>query len=256
MYKLIIVDDEKEIKNGFATYFPWANLGYTVVGRFGNGKQALDFLEEQDVDVIVSDVKMSEMDGIELARELGKRGGVKHPMLVFFSAYGEFQYARQAMQYGAVRYILKATPYEELIEEFRQIKQKLDEERNEDCGEEENDRTLHILQEYIKGHIADVTLEKLAEEVYLSPAYVSRFFKKKTGQNFQDYLIEKRMERAAVLLEEVRYQVRDVSELVGYSNPFNFTRTFKKFYGVTPKDYRKEKLGRQFLGKTEKKDGT
>lgn len=256
MYKLIVVDDEKEIKNGFATFFPWAKLGYSVVGQFGNGKQALFFLEEQDVDVVVSDVRMPEMDGIEFARELAKREAGRRPLLVFFSAYGEFQYARQAIQYGAVRYILKSTPYEELIEEFEQIRQRLDEERKEECEDDENNSTLQVLTEYIKCHMADVTLERLAEEVYLSPAYVSRFFKKKMGQNFQDYLLEKRMERAAVLLGDARYRVGDVSELVGYSNPFNFTRAFKKYYGTTPKDYQKEKLGRWFREDAEGLDET
>ncbi len=245
LYRLVIVDDEPEIKNGFATYFPWEKLGFTVTGRFGNGKKALEFLRDNDVDVVVTDVRMPEMDGITLARELEKKGSGKRPMLIFFSAYEEFEYARWAMQYGAVRYILKTMSYEELIEEFKQIRQKLDESTEAEKEDDEEDGMLSVLTGYIENNIADVTLEKLAEEVYLSPAYVSRIFKMKTGKNFQEYLIERRMKLAAALLGDIRYKVSDVSEMVGYSNPFNFTRTFKKHYGVAPKDYRQKKTGKK-----------
>ena len=257
MYTLIIVDDEREINNGFARYFPWASLGFTVAGQFSHGREALEYLDGHDVDVIISDMRMPEMDGIELAKRLAERNAGIRPMLVIFSAYGEFQYAQQAMQYGAVRYILKSTPYEELIEEFQEIRRKLDEssgKKEQEREEEGRGLTLNLLLDYIEKHIDDVTLEKLAEEVYLSPAYVSRYFKQKTGQNFQDYLIERRMKLAAELLENTKYRVGDVSDLVGYSNPFNFTRTFKKYYGMTPKDYRKEGLGRAGSGKDRGKE--
>ena len=91
---------------------------------------------------------------------------------------------------------------------------------------------------YKRQHLESVSLDVLAEQVYMSPAYVSRYFTQQTGQNFQEYLIAKRMERAAALLEDLRYQIGDVSEMVGYRNPFNFSRTFKKYYGVNPREYR------------------
>ena len=115
----------------------------------------------------------------------------------------------------------------------------LDGERRPDIREEfQDDKILTVMKQYIDAHLESVSLDVLAEQVYMSPAYVSRYFKQKTGQNFQEYLIAKRMERAAALLEDLRYQIGDVSEMVGYRNPFNFSRTFKKYYGVNPREYR------------------
>ncbi len=111
------------------------------------------------------------------------------------------------------------------------------------------------MKDYIETHLEDVNLERLSEMVYMSPAYVSRYFKQETGQNFQEYLIERRMEKAAMLLADIRYRVGEVSELVGYKNPFNFTRTFKRYFGETPRDYRFRMLGRREGDADERGDG-
>jgi AraC-like DNA-binding protein len=72
----------------------------------------------------------------------------------------------------------------------------------------------------------------------MSSQYVSRLFKEMTGKNFNTHLVEIRMRKAAQLLQDVDYLTYEVSELVGYSNPKNFTRTFKRFFGVPPRQYR------------------
>lgn len=251
-YRLVIIDDEKEISGGFAMFFPWKTLGYVVSAQFGNAYDALDFLRTHEVDLVVSDVKMPGMDGLAMAEEMKRMQLVKMPRLVFFSAYDEFQYAQKALDCGAVKYILKTTPYDELVSIFQQLKECLDcdtsiisdSDLNFAEIEDGGDKILLIIKSYIDTHIDSVNLEVLAEQVYMSPAYVSRYFKQKTGQNFQEYLIAMRMKRAAELLCDIRYQISDVSELVGYKNPFNFSRTFKKFYGENPRDYRLKKLGR------------
>jgi len=67
------------------------------------------------------------------------------------------------------------------------------------------------------------------------------FFKQKTNQNFSDYVMEVRMKNAARLLNDVRYRIYEISDMVGYSNSFNFTRTFKNYFGLTPSEYRKNR---------------
>ncbi len=71
----------------------------------------------------------------------------------------------------------------------------------------------------------------------MNPQYVSRLFKEYTGENFHVFLTRIKMEKAAQLLRDVGYLTYEVSELVGYSNPKNFTRTFKKYFGVSPRRY-------------------
>lgn len=242
--RLIIVDDEKEISNGFARFFPWDKLGFSVVGQFSRAKDALRFLKHNDVEVVVSDVIMPEMNGIEMAKEIRNMKKEKPVKIIFFSAYDEFVYAQKALEYGVSKYILKTTSYDELIEIFRLVKREFVEAAHiryqEPHGSE--DQVLIRIKDYIERHLEDVTLSDLAKEVYMSPAYISRYFKSKTKKNFHIYLNEQRMEKAAVLLKDRNYRICDISSFVGYKNPFNFTRAFKKFYGITPSEYRGAQL--------------
>ena len=290
-YRIVIIDDEKEISGGFAMFFPWKSLGFSVAAQFTDARMALEFLKKEEADILISDVRMPGMDGLQMAEEMRRLKLPHPPKLVFFSAYGEFKYAQKAMDCGAVKYILKTTPYDELVAIFKELKENLDEEAEivaagirkkeqeepdgtdktemeqhfEPAGSSpidvrpaleedfQDDKILAVMKQYIDGHLQSVSLDTLAEQVYMSPAYVSRYFKQKTGQNFQEYLIAKRMEKAAVLLEDLQYQIGDVSEMVGYRNPFNFSRTFKKFYGVNPRDYR---LGKPEVHSFEKRGGS
>jgi two-component system response regulator YesN len=74
--------------------------------------------------------------------------------------------------------------------------------------------------------------------VHMNPYYISKFFKNKSGENFSDYLIRIRMNKAAELLQDYNFKIYEVSELVGYSSTKHFTRTFKKTFGKNPKEYR------------------
>ncbi|MFV0412142.1 MAG: response regulator, partial [Oscillospiraceae bacterium] len=113
-YKIVIIDDEKEISSGFAQFFPWAKLGYQVVAQYSGAREALEYLLQNPVDVVVSDIRMPGMTGIDLARELFEAELAHKPRSLLFSAYEEFEYARKALQYKCTDYLLKSTDYEEL----------------------------------------------------------------------------------------------------------------------------------------------
>ncbi|MDD2287716.1 MAG: response regulator [Bacteroidales bacterium] len=250
LYKLMVVDDESETARALCNYFPWATLGFKVVSRLQNGKQAFEYILNKPVDVILCDIKMPIMTGIDLAREIFKRK-LKIKM-VFLSAYKEFEYAQEAMSYGVRNYILKPTNYDELVRVFTNLKKELD---NEDFDSDEdiqntvingistkdlsyNEKIIAIIKEYINLHYSDATLEKVALQVHMNPNYLSQFFKKKTGQNFSDYLISVKMQKAAEFLKDIQYKIYEISSMVGYSNTQNFARTFRNYFGVSPREYR------------------
>lgn len=244
MYKLMIVDDEPEILKGISQYFPWEDLGFTVVCHLGNGKSAYDYICHHSVDVVLCDINMPVMNGLELAKLIHEN----YPdiQIVFLSGYSKFSYAKQALEYNVKSYILKSAKYNELIRVFSRIHSELDSARYGDNLPEKpepefssfDDKVIDTIKKYINKHYADVTLEDLTEQVHMNPQYISKFFKKITGQNFSDYLMEVRMKKAAQLLEDIQYKTYEVSALVGYSNSVNFTRAFKRFYGMSPKEYR------------------
>jgi YesN/AraC family two-component response regulator len=242
-YRVVIIDDEKEISNGFARFFPWKDLGFTVTRQFAGAKSALQFIMNNQVDLVVSDVIMPGMTGIDLARELGATKFDPQPLIILFSAHDEFEYARDAIRYRCADYVLKSTEYEELIRIFRGFKERLDRERGIK-EEREEDKIIVSIKDYVKQNPVEANLDAAAASVFLSPAYVSRYFRQKTSINFSKYLLKVKMEQAAVLLSDLKYKIYDISDRLGYTNPENFARSFRKFYHMSPKEYRYEKLGR------------
>jgi YesN/AraC family two-component response regulator len=102
-------------------------------------------------------------------------------------------------------------------------------------------KIISFVKDYVNENYKGAKLEDIAEEVHMNPNYLSQFFKQKTGECFSNYLIKVKMNRAAELLDDIKYKTYEISEMVGYSNTKNFTRTFKNFYGKSPKEYRNQK---------------
>jgi two-component system response regulator YesN len=241
MYKLLIADDEYEIRNGLCKYFPWDVVGFHVVGNVENGRDAFEFIKHNEVDVILCDIKMPIMSGIELAAELN----VSHSKVnvIFFSAYKDFLYAQKALESGVRRYILKSTNYNELINAFTNIKTELDNQALSltKQGQDVTGKIIATIKEHVEAHYNNVSLEDLAKLVHMNPDYLSKFFKKKAGMLFSEYLTQVRMVKAADFLGDIQYKTYEISDKVGYSNSFNFTRAFKNYYGMTPRDFRNQK---------------
>jgi YesN/AraC family two-component response regulator len=243
MYRVFIADDEKEIRRGLANFFPWNMLGYEVAGQAENGKEALDFIVNNPslVDVLLTDIKMPLMNGIELVRELLQRGiNIK---VVFLSAYSDFEYARKGLKLGVVDYALKPTEYNNLIQTFERIARMLDGERGEAPerpGEAAgyHGKLVHAVKQYVKVNYGDTNLNLAARHVNLSPSYLSTIFREVTGSTFSDYLLSLRMENAAKMIMDIDQKTYEVSEKVGYASSKNFTRAFKKYFGMSPREYR------------------
>jgi two-component system response regulator YesN len=249
MYRLLIVDDDFEIRNGLCKFFPWDSIGFQVVGDAENGKEAYTFIRNNPVDVVLCDIRMPIMSGVDLASELS----VHYPKIniIFFSAYKDFDYAQKAIEVGVKRYILKSTNFNELVRVFTTIKTELDNlnqaatplqarSQPEDLSNFA-DKMIHTIKEHVEQNYQHVTLEDLARIVNLNPDYLSKFFKKHAGILFSEYLTQVRMQRAAQFLDDIQYKTYEISEMVGYSNAFNFTRAFKNYYGMNPRDYRNKK---------------
>lgn len=124
MYRLIIVDDEEVIRNGLRTVIEWEALGFAVVGTFSNGNGALAYLRQHSVDVVLADIRMPRLSGLDLARILM----IDKPetLVVILSGYDEFHYAQEAIDLNVFKYLLKPTKELELIEVFSRIRDRLD----------------------------------------------------------------------------------------------------------------------------------
>ncbi|GLX69706.1 response regulator transcription factor [Paenibacillus glycanilyticus] len=244
MYNLLITDDESEIRNGLSNYFPWHEFGYRVVGQASDGEEALAFIAGQPVDVLLCDIRMPALTGIEVAERLFRQQS--EVKVVLLSGFREFEYAQSAMQYGVRRYLTKPTKYAEIAEVFGQLRNELDQTKQLPAVPAlapdipSGDQTIEKVKAYLHDHLASATLESAARHVFLNPYYLSKYFKTKTGENFSDFLTKLRMDKAAELLRATGSKTYEISEAVGYSNAKNFTRMFRSYFGVTPREYRNE----------------
>jgi len=232
MYNLLLVDDEASTREALSSYFPWEDLGFHIAGQANNGKEALEFLQHTKVEVVLTDIQMPIMNGIELAKTLYDQNSDIH--VVFISSYREFEYAQKALELKVRNYILKPAKYHVLQEVFQRLYTELSSSNTEEAKAPSEHLIIQKIKDYVKLNYKTATLEEVATYVYLNPNYASQLFKKKTDTNFSDYLIKIKMQEALKLLKTNQFKTYEISEMVGYANPKNFTRTFKSFYGYPP----------------------
>lgn len=237
MYRLLVADDEKKLLSGLCDFYPWKELGFQIVARAENGQKALEYLTRNPVDVVLTDISMPVMSGMELAEILYR----EYPKIkvVFLSGYAEFRYAQQALKFGVQDYILKPVKTDVLRKTFTELKQKMDRERRSD--EEERGyygNIINAVENYVRSNPGKATLDDAALLANLSAGYLSALFKKETGTNFSDYVLKVKMEKAKELLVRPEYKTYEISERLGYENPKNFSRAFKAYWGVSPRNFR------------------
>ncbi|MCI8506316.1 MAG: response regulator [Lachnospiraceae bacterium] len=124
LYKIMIVDDEEEVRKAIVKKMDWESLGFEVVADAENGMEALEKAETLELDVILTDIKMPFMDGLELGRILQeKHSPIK---LILFSGFDEFEYAKEAIRLNVMEYVLKPVNAEELCGVLTRVKEELD----------------------------------------------------------------------------------------------------------------------------------
>lgn len=243
MYKLLIVDDEPGIRNGL-THLNWDTFDIEVATSVENGLAALEYLKSNDVDIVLTDIKMPIMDGLELIQRLDE---FDPPIItVALSGYDEFDYVRHCLKHKVFDYLLKPLDIDEWHMTFEKIVEHLNTLTNKDTfniklkAHSKN----HIVQaafDYMKQHFNEqLTLTTVAEYIYTNPSYLSRVIKEETGIGFTELLTKLRIEAAKKLLKDPTYKINEIAEQVGYNNPRYFTYTFKKHTGCTPFNYRSE----------------
>ena len=129
MYTVVVADDEEELRRALIRRVNWEEAGFRVVGEAENGAEALELVDKLEPDLLLTDIQMPFITGIELARQVREIRPTMH--IAFLSGYDEFSYAQQAIQYNIISYILKPVSSAELTEELKKIKEKIDEKFKE-----------------------------------------------------------------------------------------------------------------------------
>lgn len=128
VYKLIIADDEKIIQEGLTHLVDWESLGFEIVETFGSGEQVIEYLDNMPVDVVLTDIMMLQISGIDVARYVKEKE--LNCKVVFITGHKDFELALQALKYDVKDYILKPSKMEEVKKVFEKIRKELDESYN------------------------------------------------------------------------------------------------------------------------------
>ena len=248
MLKVLVVEDEEMIRKGIVLAVDWAALDCVVVGEASNGAQALEAVERYDPSLIITDLKMPVMDGLEMLRQLRERGN--NAFVIILTAYDSFSYAQTALRLGAVDFLLKPFHDGELEQAVTRLKQRMD--RAGQGGEKgpaplplpelkKGDKSKYVLEAmaYIGEHYHEpnIGVAAIAQHLGISEGHLSHTFKKETDYTLLNYLTRYRIHRAMELLRDCRLKVYEIAERVGYRDITYFSSTFKKVVGMSPSEF-------------------
>lgn len=249
MLKVVVVEDEELVRKGIVLAVDWASVGCAVVAEAANGEEGLEIVRRYKPDLVITDIKMPKLDGIEMLRALRSEGNDAY--VIFLTAYGDFTYAQSAVKLGAVDYLLKPFHDGELEAVIARIQRREAENQRQydpkvcvlniqDYVREKSKYVMEALT-YISEHYndPDVGVSSIARSLGVSESHLSHVFKKETSYTLSGYLTSYRIHMAMQLLRDCRCRVYEVAEQVGYRDITYFSSTFKKAVGLSPSDYQK-----------------
>ncbi|NLK98025.1 response regulator transcription factor [Defluviitalea saccharophila] len=250
MHKVLIVEDEDIMRKGLMFMPKWQEVNCIVVGEACNGLDGLEKIQKLQPDIVIVDINMPVMDGLEMLEKSIREYGYD---AIIVSGYGEFDYARRGISLGVTEYLLKPINYTKLYEAIRKIEAKRNvkesmkntirqidvEKKKLGLLEHEDTKTGNryvdlMLQAIHEKYATRLALTDISEECQMSCTYLNVKFKNETGYTFNDYLNRYRIQKAVDLLRENKYKIYEIAEMVGFSDYKYFIKVFKKYIGHSP----------------------
>ena len=237
MAHILLVDDEILTLQAIELHIDWQRCGIDRVHTCSSAMKAREtFLEDPEIRLVISDIEMPGMDGLEFVSWI--RSVNPHIPVLFLTGYADFEYARTAISLRVNDYILKPLDYEELEEKIITLmKQDVPDQKNEVQKEHP---VIAEVKKYIGENLSrNFTRRELAEHISLNESYLSRLFHRETGCSIKEYIQAERIRKAKHLLSTTAYSITMVGELAGYESTAYFIKVFKKETGQTPGEFRK-----------------
>ena len=248
MYRVVLVDDEHIILDGLTRAVPWGDMGCVVAGTASNGEEGLRLVRELRPDILLTDIRMPNMDGLSMVAAL--RSEFPRLQIAVLTAFRDFEYAQTALNLGVCRYLLKPSKLDELYEAIRTMTERLDalppppegaepEDDPAAAGSAAGNFIVRQAMDYMQAHCTErLSLGDVAAHVYVSQWHLSKLINRHVNQSFFDILARMRMDRAKALLADSSLRIHAVAEQVGYADVAHFSKSFKRLEGMTPGEYR------------------
>lgn len=242
MTTVLIADDEPIARELLRFTLLEVNSHLEVVEECGNGRQAVESALRLQPDMVLLDVKMPLMDGLQAGMIIKRH--LPDVFLVYVSAYDDFSYAQKAITIGTAAYLLKPVDLaaiEELLKRMTRKQPRVVESSDDTETDQPSrqDALLHVLG-YIDKHLDEaLTLKTLAEEAAYHPASLSRAFKRSFGVGLSEYITSLRIERAqSLLLRYPSMSIQEVATSCGFASPQYFHSVFHDYLSCSPSDFR------------------
>lgn len=246
----MIVDDEplmrKYLRDNLSRIAPL----WEVRGEAEDGVQAVELLKTQAFHLILTDIKMPEMDGLELANYIFQT--TPDSKVIIISGFDEFEYARRALRCGVLDYLLKPLNDKAIAETLDKAAGSIEAASLVQPGAGRPSPDTGSLPEracaYICAHYSEpISLALVADLLEVTPSYLSDLFHRSVGESYSKYVMRIRMEAATrMLCANPNGKIYEIAKKTGFISPKHFHYVFKKFYGITPNEYLQNHIqGRQ-----------
>ena len=241
MYKILIVDDEPSVHTAIRALVDWQQLCASNPLSAYTDAEGLRLMEAEHPDIAFVDMNMPVIGGEHFMETVAR----SHPYcrMIVVSGYNEFRYAKSAIQFGVVEYLLKPIDGDELLAAVQKAIRMLP-ERTRDIDEDNADEVIAAVKDYLDHHFdEEISMEILADKFYFSKEYLNKLFHNRFGCPIYEYVLQVRMDKAAEYLADPRMQIQEIAGRLGYANANYFSKAFKHRYAVTPSDFRSQHSG-------------
>ncbi len=244
-YTVIIAEDEELLLHSLVKKIEALDMNFEVIGKAQTGVQALELVKKLSPDLVITDIRMPEMDGITLLQNIRE----KYPLIDFIitSGYSDFEYAKSAIHLQVTEYLLKPIDPDELKDALFKLKSKYELQQssygdifNSTMARNTPYQIATTLKDYlIQNYNQDINFNLIANNMNYSSSYLTKIFCQYYEYSPSKYLISLRIQKAQQLLvHNPELTIRQVGEMVGYSDQGYFSRIFKKQTGQSPLEYR------------------
>ena len=252
---ILIVDDNADMRQFLSGIF---SREYTVETA-EDGEKAEEIIRSKQIDIVITDLMMPNVDGLELTQFIKQNPETDHIPVILLTAKAAIESRLQALQFGADDYMTK--PFEpeyirarvhnilkqrsQLEQSYRQRLMRLETQKGDETipGDSFLAKLLDVMDKQMDNNT--LTVDELVEEMGMGRTVFFNKLKTMTGMSPVEFIREMRIKRAAQLLEDRRYNITEVTYMVGMNDSRYFSKCFKNTYGITPSDYRKQRLGEE-----------
>lgn len=242
MYKVLIVEDENIILKGLLYSINWTKIGCIIVGHAKNGVEGLSRIEELNPDIVLTDISMPIMDGLDMLEKASKKRVFSS---IIITGYDEFELAKTAISLGVVDYLLKPLNLSDLTKAVEKCKIQLKQMQlysNKQDIENSiipkltfSSRLVHNIIKYVeRNYMTNFGIQDIADELVVSYSTVRKKFKEETGINLNDFISRYRIRKSIEIMKHSNKTIYMISEEVGFSNYKYFIKVFNKYTETTP----------------------